>query len=120
MATRLTIVFNFFFCPENSLFKAEIYPILEIISLPRSVWITSSATAKEARKDVFEAAKTRAIKAAEAACTAAKATIGSRCTILVIGSPLLLVAQRFISLLDFLIFIFRPRLLIDIWVVFFR
>ena len=116
----LTIVFHFFFCTENSLFKAEIYPILEIISLTRSVWITSRATAKEARKDIFEATKTRAIKATEAACTAAKATIGARCAVLVIGRPLLLIAQRFISLLDFLIFIFRPRLLIDIWVIFFR
>ena len=115
-----TIVFNFFFGPENSLFKAEIYPILEIIPLAWSVWITSRATAKEARKDIFEATKTRAIKATEAACTAAKATIGTRSAILVIGCPLLLIAQRFIRLLDFLLFILRPRLLIDIGVIFFR
>ena len=72
-----TIVLNFFFSSKNSFFKGQVHTILEIIPLAWSVWITSRATAKEARKDIFEATKTRAIKATEAACTAAKATIGS-------------------------------------------
>jgi len=70
-----TIVFHFFFCTENSLFKAEIYPILEIVSLTRSVWITSRATAKEARKNIFKTTKARTIKASETASSTAEAAI---------------------------------------------
>ena len=118
--SRFAVILDFLLSSENRFFKAEIYTILKIIPLARSIRITRSATTKEAGEDIFKATKAGAIKATEAACTTAKATISSRCTVLIIGCPLLLVAQRFISLLDFFIFVLRPSLLINIGVVIFR
>ena len=120
MTGRFTVILDFLLSSENGFFKAEIYTILEIVPLARSIRITRSTSTEEAREDVFEAPKAGSIKTTEAACTAAKATISSRCTVLIIGCPLLLVAQRFISLLDFFVFVLRPSFLINVGVVLFR
>ena len=118
--SRFAVILDFLLSPENGFFKAEIHTILQIVPLARSIRIASAPTAKEAGEDVFEATKAGSIKAAEAACTTAKATISSRRAVLIIGCPLLLIAQRFISLLDFFIFVLRPSFLINVGVVLFR
>ena len=120
MTACFTMVLNFFFSTKNRFFKLEINAVLEVIPLTRCIWITACTTTKEAREDIFKATKTSTIKATKTTCSATEATISPRSTILVISSPFLLVTQSLISFLNFLVLFLSTRLLVDIWVIFFR
>ena len=120
MASRLTIVFNFFICTKNRFFKLKVDPILQIIPLTRCVGIATCTTStKEARENIFKATKARTVKATKTASSTAEASISTRSTILIIGCPFLLITQGFISLLDFFVFLFSTRFFIDVWMIFF-
>ena len=120
MTASFPMVLDFFFRTKNRFFKLEIDAVLEVIPLTRCIWITTCTTTKEAREDIFKATKTSTIKATKTTCSATEATIGTCSTILVISSPFLLVTQSLISFLNFLVLFLSTRLLVDIWVIFFR
>ena len=114
------MVLDFLLSSKDGFFKLEVYAVLKIISLTWSIRIAACTATKEAREDIFKATKATAIKTTEATSSATETTIGPCSTVLVIGCPFLFVAQSLISFLNFLVLFLSTRLLVDIWVIFFR